>query len=180
MKKTILLIVMLIITSMTFAQQKGVKWMSFEEVKAAMTQQPKKIFIDVYTDWCGWCKRMDKDTFSDSIIASYINENYYAIKMNAETTDTISIKGHQFINSNTNTTGKKGSHDLAIALLQGKMSFPSYVILNEKLEILQTIPGYHTARNFEPMLHYFAEERYNNIEWENFKKEFKSAFPPEK
>lgn len=179
MKKTIITTLLAIITSMTFAQQQGVKWMSFEEVKAAMTQEPKKIFIDVYTDWCGWCKRMDKETFSDSIIASYINENYYAIKMNAETTDTITIKGHEFRNSNA-SAGKKGSHELAIALLQGKMSFPSYVILNEKLEILQIIPGYHTARNFEPMIHFFAEERYNDMQWDDYIKEFKSAFPPEK
>ena len=50
--------------------------MGFEEAVAKSEKAPKKLFIDVYTDWCGWCKKMDKTTFAETEVAKYINENY--------------------------------------------------------------------------------------------------------
>ena len=49
-----------------------VNWMSFEEAVEKSKKEKRKIFIDVYTDWCGWCKVMDKNTFSQPVIAKYI------------------------------------------------------------------------------------------------------------
>ena len=59
----------------------------------------KKVFIDLYTNWCGWCKRMDLTTFSDPVIVNYIKNNYYTVKFDGETKDTIVFNNHQFINS---------------------------------------------------------------------------------
>ena len=60
---------------------------------------PKKVFIDLYTSWCGWCKRMDATTFKQRAIVEYMNQKYYAVKFDAETRDTINFNGHSFINS---------------------------------------------------------------------------------
>lgn len=56
-----------------------ITWMSFEEAVAKSQKEPRKMFIDVYTDWCGWCKRMDATTFQDSIVAKYMGEKFYAV-----------------------------------------------------------------------------------------------------
>ena len=57
------------------------------------------MFIDVYTDWCGWCKRMDASTFKDPTVAAYLNANFYPVKLNAETRDTITFNGKTYTNS---------------------------------------------------------------------------------
>ena len=63
MKKLLLLGLLLVVGSMT-AQK--INWMSMEEALAAQEKQPKKIFMDVYTTWCGPCKLLDRNTFSDA------------------------------------------------------------------------------------------------------------------
>ncbi|MFM9007762.1 MAG: thioredoxin family protein [Bacteroidota bacterium] len=75
----------------------GIQWMGFEEAVRRCDQQPRKLFIDVYTDWCGWCKRMDAGTFRDSAVVAYMNANYYAVKLDAETRDTLRFRENVFV-----------------------------------------------------------------------------------
>lgn len=114
-----------------------VKWMTFEEAIAANKVKPKKIFIDVYTKWCSWCKVMDKKTFSDSTVAAYMNENFYCVKLDAEQKDTINYKGVKFA-----YMPEYKANSLAISLLDGKMSYPSFVVLTEDEKRLKIINGY--------------------------------------
>ncbi len=66
--------------------QEQIQWMKFEEAVAANANNPKMILVDVYTDWCGWCKKMDKDTFTDPRVVAHLKKNFYAVKLNAEDT----------------------------------------------------------------------------------------------
>jgi len=50
-----------------------INWMSFEEAYELNKTQPKKIFIDMWTYWCGWCKRMDATTFTNPVVVEYMN-----------------------------------------------------------------------------------------------------------
>ena len=172
MKKTLLIILISFFGLQVYAQE-TIKWMRFDEAIKACEKSPKKIFIDVYTDWCGWCKRMDQSTFSHPVIAKYMNEHFYAVKFDAECNDTIEFKGHRFLGTSRHD-GKKGSHQLAYALLQGRMSYPSYVIMNEEKQVLQVINGFQPVKNFELILHFFAEEAYKNPNGDVFLKTFKS------
>ena len=90
----------------------AIKWMSWEEAMTAMEENPKKIFIDVYTDWCGWCKRMDATTFKDPTVAAYISENYYAVKLDAEQRAKIVYDGHTF--NFDSKYGRRGAHELQV------------------------------------------------------------------
>lgn len=173
MKKWIIVSALLLWGSMSMAQGK-VKWMDFEKAVAECEKTPKKIFIDVYTDWCGWCIRMDQTTFCDSAVASYMNDTFYTVKFNAECTDTVHFQGMDFVSVKRPGT-PKGIHQLAAALLQNKMSYPSYVILNEDFKILQVIPGYQKADAFLPMLHFFGDDAFKTTPWPEFVEAFNKA-----
>ncbi|OFX89589.1 MAG: hypothetical protein A2W99_14605 [Bacteroidetes bacterium GWF2_33_16] len=165
------LTVLFILTYTGFGQDVKVKWYTIEEAIELNKKSQRKIFIDVYTDWCGWCKKMDSGTFNDPTIAKILNTEFYAVKFNAESRDTIYFGGKPFINEGPNG---RNPHQLAIALLQGRMSYPSVAYLNEQSQLLTTVPGYMTPESIEPILMFFAADAYKNQTFEDFTKQFVS------
>ena len=149
--------------------QEKVKWYSFEEAVALNKENPRKIFIDVYTDWCGWCKKLDKTTFVDPVIVEILNNKYYSVKFNAESTKPIDFGGKTF----TNEGGSRSTHQLAAALLQGKMSYPSAAYLTEDLQLLTSVPGYLTPKDLEPILNFFSTDSYKTVAYQAYLKDFK-------
>ncbi len=149
--------------------QAQVRWLSWDRAIELMAQQPKKMLVDVYTDWCGWCKRMDATTFSDSLLGNYINEHFYPVKLNAESRDELVWKGkiYEFVRS-----GRNGYHALAAELTRGRLSFPTIVFLNEKMEVIQPLPGYKEPRLFEQIVTYFGENAYLHIPWEVYQRNY--------
>ena len=168
MKKFTIITFALFMSINLFAQDEDdakITWYTFEEAIELQAKEPKKIFIDVYTDWCGWCKKMDKDTFAHPEIAAYMNDNYYAVKFNAEGTKPVKFKGTEYINQGK---GRRPTHQLAQALLNGQMSYPSYVFMSKKSELITIVPGYMEAKAFEPIMYFFAEDKFLNEKWEDF------------
>lgn len=151
----------------------GIEWLTFEEAVKRNEKTPKKFIIDVYTDWCGWCKRMDATTFVDPVIVKNIKENYYAVKMDGEQKEDITFMGrtYKYI-----AQGRRGYHELPAELMNGKMSYPTIVFLDEQYNIIQPIPGYRQPVELDPILTYFGGNYYKNTDWENFQKEYKSPF----
>lgn len=148
-----------------------VNWMSFEEAVEKSKTDKKKIFIDVYTDWCGWCKVMDKNTFSQPEIAKYLNDNFYAVKLDAEQREDIEFRGHtfKFIES-----GRRGYHELAASLLQNKLSYPTVVFLDEDFNMIQPLPGYHKPDFFEKVVKYYGGDHFRNTSWKDWEAGFVS------
>lgn len=165
--KRLLLAFAIVLAFPTFCNAQKINWITFQEAVKLNETAPKKIFIDVYTDWCGWCKRMDQTTFQNKEVVEYMNENYYAVKLDAEMNDTIVFAGYTFINEG-GKNGRKGSHQLAIALLQGKMSFPSYVFMDEKNQLLTVAPGYMESKDFMPILKYFGTNAYKTQTFKDY------------
>ncbi len=171
----ILLILLCLAGLSSYGQEAGesIKWYTFEEAIALNQGFPKKkIFVDVYTDWCGWCKKMDGTTFQDSVVVHKMNTYFYAVKLDAERKDTVRFMGRDF--TNKTAKGKRGSHELAQALLQGKMSYPSYVILNENNQKITGLAGYIDSGKLLPVLDYFGENAYFKMPWEQFQKQYQS------
>ena len=152
--------------------QEHINWVSFEEAVALNEEAPRKILIDVYTDWCGWCKRMDKDTYENPSIVKYINENYYAVKLNAEMKDTVHFRGMDFVSQ---PGGRRAVHQLAVSLLNGKMSYPTTVFLDEDFNLLTRASGYLDAQKIEPILYYFQQNKHQTLPYEDFIGSFESA-----
>ncbi len=171
------LVFILLLSSAPLKAQDKIEWISFEEAIKKSQKKPKHIFIDVYTDWCGWCKRMDATTFVDPVIVELMNEHFYAVKLDAERKDTVIFNDHPFVN--TNPEGRRASHQLAQALLKGKMSYPSFVFLNGKHEWLTVVNGYTKSPEMEKVLTYFGEYVYEKKTWEEFTAEFQSKIPAE-
>ncbi len=153
-----------------FAQEKSVSkspdvihWMSFEDALKQSATTPKKIFMDVYTEWCGWCKKMDASTFKDPVIVNYINNNFYAVKLDAETKDTITYKSKKY----TFVPAYK-SNEIAAFLLNGQMGYPTSIYLDEKTDPISAVPGYYTSEQLLPILKYFGEDIYKTKKWEEY------------
>lgn len=167
----LLLSALLLSPAALIAQDAKVNWISIEEAEKLNKEQPKKIMIDVYTDWCGWCKKMDKETFTNPVIAELINEHYYAVKLDGEGKEEITFNGttYKFVSQ-----GARGYHELAAGLLNGKLSYPSIAYLNEELQLLGAVPGYMTPVRIEPLLNYIAENKFTSISLEDYQKTFES------
>ncbi|MEX0289038.1 MAG: thioredoxin family protein [Flavobacteriaceae bacterium] len=165
LSKYILLIFLGLLTFTASAQQ--VEWLSWDEAAALVKKEknPKKIFVDVYTDWCGWCKKMDKDTFQNAEVAKYMSENFYMVKMDGEGKEPIEYKGrtYKFV-----PAGRKGYHELAAALLQGRLSYPTVVFLDEKMNMLSPVPGYQKPKPFLNIAKYFGDDIYKSKDWKTY------------
>jgi thioredoxin-related protein len=142
-----------------------IKWLTMEEAEAKIKKEPRKIFVDVYTDWCGWCKKMDKDTFSDPEIAAYVNKHYYAVKLDAEGKKPITVRGHTYT-----FKPEYKSHELALALLNGQMSYPTTVYLDEQMNMLSPIPGYLDKAMFTKIIRYFGDNHHKTMTWKEYEK----------
>ncbi|PLX02580.1 MAG: hypothetical protein C0594_11730 [Marinilabiliales bacterium] len=188
--KFIWLYILVLFAVKTTAQrlQQEVKWFTIEEAQELVKKQPKKILIDMYTDWCGWCKKMDAETFKHPNIAAYINQYFYAVKFDAETADTIVFNGKTYVNEGAQQIlqmekegrkGRKPTHNLAKELMNNKMSFPTIVYLDEHLNNLSPVPGYKSPSNIEPFIMYFGENVYKSTPFDQFNAYFQKAFKTE-
>ncbi len=126
-----------------FSQQPDpVRWLTFEQLDDSLKVHPKKVFVDFYADWCTYCRKMDKVAFQDKQVADILNTDYYAVRMNIETPDTINFGNQVFVNERIKKPNPVHQIALLMASRKGKpFSLPAMVVLNEKFEA--------TARYFQ-------------------------------
>jgi thioredoxin-related protein len=137
-----------------------VQWMTFEEAVQKSKTEKRKIFIDVYTDWCGWCKVMDKKTFNDPTVAKILNEKFYPVKFNAEQKEDVVFNGNTF---KFIPSGSSGVHQLAAALLNNQLSYPTGVFLDEGFNMIQPLPGYREASEFQKIAQFIGGDFYKTM-----------------
>jgi len=162
----VFLFAMLLLVSANCYAQK-VDWLSWEEAAtlAKTDKNPKKVFVDIYTDWCGWCKKMDKDTFQNPQVAAYMAENYYMVKMDGEQKEPLVHEGKTYT---FKSSGRRGYHEFPASLMQGKMSYPTTIFLDENLQMLSPVPGYQKAKAFLNIATYFGDEIYKEKTWQEY------------
>ncbi|HXH18351.1 MAG TPA: DUF255 domain-containing protein [Chitinophagales bacterium] len=160
-------------TQTSTSQDAKLKWYTIEEAMEMNKKAPRKFFIDVYTQWCGWCKKMDATTFSNSIIADYLSKKYYPVKFDAENTDTVYFKNkaYPFVAS-----GFRGYNQLAYDWVDGRLSYPTIVFLDEQANTIQAIAGYREAEELDKILKFFGEDYYRNTDYGTFLANYKSPF----
>lgn len=148
MKKIALLVVAFLVVSITNVAraQEAIKWHSVTEALEMQKKVKKPIFMDVYTVWCGPCKMLDAQTFSDATFAKFINENYIAVKFNGEGDEQVQFKGKLYQNKGYNASRKNrrnSVHDFTYAL--GVRAYPSMIVIQPDGKISHNIMGLRSA-----------------------------------
>jgi len=149
-------------------QAQEVNWMTWEEAMEKMEVEKRKIFVEVYTDWCTWCKKMDETTLQDLNVVSYLNDFYYPVKLNAQRKEPIVFQEetYEYIEN-----GNSSYHEFAYQIMNGKMKYPTIVFLDEASQVIQSIPGYRTTFELELFMAYFGEDNHQKQPWSRFKRE---------
>jgi len=157
--------------------------MTMDEALSAQSKNPKKIFVDMYTNWCGPCKLLDRNTFSNKDLIAYMNKNFYAVKFNAEGDDVVKYKTHTFTNPRydpSKAMRRNSQHQFANHM--GVRAYPTVLFLDSDGSLINRVKGYKTAQQMELYLKLFGtdlwktvntQESFNNY-YENFQPKFSS------
>ncbi len=174
MIRILLLIILLPLLSAINPALGQINWLTWEEAQAVNQKKPRKIMVDVYTEWCGWCKKMDVETFAQKEVCDYINEHYYAVKFDAGMKEDIELKGkvYKYVK-----TTRGGYHELASEIMFGKLSYPTIVFMDEDFNILQPLPGYKDPASLDKIMKYFAEDYYQTTPWKKYEEMYNQEQP---
>jgi thioredoxin-related protein len=141
-------------------KKKGLQWLDFDAGSSLAKKSKKPMLVDVYTDWCGWCKRMDKDTYSDQKIKKYLAQKYVLVKMNAESSDTVTYKGEKF-------TKEEIAEGFKVT------GFPTVLFFEPNGDLITSLPGYLPPEKFIYVAKFIGDGIYHTMKWEDYEKTIK-------
>ncbi len=159
-----------------FEYSKEVMWYTLDEALEMQGAVPKPIMMDVYTQWCGPCKMLTKNTFGDERVALYLNQHYYCVKFDAESPEPINYGGNNYTNPDykPNTPGRNGVHQFTKHL--NVSGYPTLFFFDKNAKEIGPVVGYKTPAQIELFLHYFAEEKHLTVQtpeqWAEYEKGF--------
>jgi thioredoxin-related protein len=150
--------------------ESGITWMSVEQAADKLQQEKRPVLIDLYTTWCGWCRQMDKKTYSNKKVAEYLQDKFYTVKVDAETHAAINWGGktYQF-------NPQYRSNEFAVYLTHGRLEFPTTIIITPGEEP-QAIPGYMEPKELELLVKYFGDGAYKTRSFDNYQRDFKASW----
>ncbi len=160
-------------------QSQTVNWISLDEAFEAQKKVPKEIIVDVYTNWCGPCKLLDKKTFGNSDVANFINEHFYAVKFNAEGSEKVNFQGNTFENPGYDATkkGRNATHEFTRFL--GVSGYPTILFFDDTGQYLTPLVGYQKPQQLESYLKLFYDELYKSLTTQEDFNAFSKSFVPQ-
>jgi uncharacterized protein YyaL (SSP411 family) len=148
----------------------AVEWMTVEQAVAKLQQEKRPVLIDLYTSWCGWCREMDRKTYSSKKVAAYLAAKFYTVKVDAETRAVIAWEGRTY-----GYSPQYRASEFALYLTHGRLEFPTTIIITPG-DAPQAIPGYMEPGELEPVLKYFGEGAYKTQGFDEYMKSFSKTW----
>lgn len=146
--------------------EEQIEWITIEEALEKCIEEPKKILVEVFIEDDNWCKMMNSVTYQKKHIIKYINENFYAVKFNAESKKDIEFKSKEY-----DGASKNGYHALAL-YFSGDMVFPSIAFLDEDQKVIQTVSGFIDGSIFEMIITFFGRNAHETTPWKKYQEEY--------
>ena len=149
-RKISILVIALLYPLFHFGQER-INWVSFEKLDSLLAVEPRETIIFVHTDWCSYCRKMEREIFTKPDIITAMN-NYYAVSLDAESVQEITFD--QSIWKPTSNRKKIGQyHPLALTLLKGKqMIFPSILRFDGEFRIKNIQQKYLNSKELSVFL----------------------------
>ena len=156
-----------------------VAWKTIEQAaKTDSKSNTQLYFVDFYTSWCGWCKKMDRETFTDPTVALILNKYYIPVKFNAEGNSEFVWSGNKYSNVASAPGNRPNTHSFAKKVLGAKMGFPSFGLFNTDQTQLTVIQGYQSANDFIIILWYFASGDNKRYTFDKYQQIFDKEIRP--
>ena len=133
-----------------------IKWHGYEEGVALARQENKKIMVDVYTDWCVWCKKLDKEVYTNSTVGQTMAADFIAVKLNAESQKAVTVNGAPMSEAN-------------LAESMGVTGYPTIVFLDPASKPITKISGYMEPKEFTSVLRFISEDQYKSKTFEEYR-----------
>lgn len=152
-------------SSASAGEKQELKWRPFEAGFTEAKKTNKKIMIDVYTDWCLWCKRLDRDVYGNDQVAAYLNRQYITIKLNAESNAEIQFNETSYT-------------EASLAQAFGVTGYPAIIFFDSNGEPLDKLGGYVPADQFLPVIKYFGDDIYKTMSWNEFRQQTEPTGKP--
>lgn len=121
----------------------GVKWYTYKEGVERGKHEKKNVFLNFYADWCGFCKKMDRETFKDPTVISYLNENFISVRVNSD-------------------------KELDVARQYYVTGLPVSWFIAENGEKISSLPGYVPADLLVNILKYIYTDKYKEMSFRDF------------
>ena len=177
MKKILLLLIMSVLLGGGINAQ--VHWKPIEQAAQIDTKKNNKLFfIDFSTSWCGWCKKMDRDTFSDPVVAAILNKYYIPVHFDAEGNSTFTWNGTKYTSNNV-AGHKPQTHPFTRAILGQKVGYPSFAVFNSEAGLIQILQGYQNAYDFSMVLWYLCSGDSRHYTFDEYQNVFQTEIKPD-
>lgn len=173
------LLTLLFVATLASGLQAQVEWKTIEQAsKVEVKSNTQLFFVDFYTSWCGWCKKMDRETFKDPVVVKILNTYFIPVKFDAEGNSEFTWQGNKYSSTPASAGARPNTHSFAKAILGTKMGFPSFGIFGTDQKRLTIIQGYQSAEDLTRALWYFASGDYRRYAFEKYQQIFDKEIRP--
>ncbi|TMQ67669.1 MAG: DUF255 domain-containing protein [Candidatus Eisenbacteria bacterium] len=137
-------VLLLMVAQPAHSEDTPLAWRDWDSGFKEARRQKRIVLVDVYTDWCGWCRRMDRDVYSRPEVREYLQRTFVTVKLDAEADKLGLYQG-------------KAATWRALAAQFGVNGYPTTVFLRPEGEYITRVPGYVPAERFLDVLRYIGD-----------------------